>query len=333
LSYAAIIRYAGDHIFDKLFLVLLFCSIFFSANAIPASDETTLNSLSLKDYIQPNVFYCGPTAIYLLMEYWGMENIDFNELVELMMSKTMKGTSNSSMVYHTRKYGLDAYSFTGSITLLQKLLLLKIPVIVLQDLKKGIKLGHFRIVTGVDNEKKIVRIKDPARKGIKKMGYQKFISLWDRGTSINNKRWAMIVIPAFFELNLSEITDSPLTALNRGSYFYSRFDFVNACKEFSEAVKNNPDNPDALKYYAQALIRLKSYEKALAIINKLIALRPSDAVVNDLMGLYYFYTGKYDMSLLYLKKANRLNRDSRENAYIKLHYEMVKKYMENREPK
>jgi tetratricopeptide (TPR) repeat protein len=265
------------------------------------------------------------------MEYWGMENIDFNELVELMMSKLMKGTSNSSMVYHTRQYGLDAYSFTGSIKLLQKLVLLKIPVIVLQDLKKGIKLGHYRIVIGVDSEKKMLWIKDPARKGIKKMGYQKFISLWERGTSINNKRWAMIVIPVFYKLNVSDVTDSPLSALNLGSYFYSRFDFLNACKEFGEAVKNNPDNPDALKYYAQVLIRLKSYEKALVIINKLITQRPSDAVVNDLMGLYYFYTGKYDLSLLYLKKANRLNRDSRENIYIKLHYKMVKKYIEEQE--
>jgi tetratricopeptide (TPR) repeat protein len=265
------------------------------------------------------------------MEYWGMENINFNELVELMFSKAMKGTSNSSMVYFAQQYGLNAYSFAGNIKLLEKILLLRIPVIVLQDLKKGIKLGHFRIVTGLDVEKNLVWVKDPARKGIQKMKYRKFLSLWERGTSINNNCWALIVIPAFLEFSIEEVVNSPLTALNRGSYFYSRFEYLSAGMEFRKAYEKNPDNSDVLKYYAQVLIRLKNYKIALEIIKKLIALKPRDAVANDLMGLYYFYTGQYGQALLFLKKAALLNRNSKDNRFIKLHYEMVKKYVEEQE--
>lgn len=323
----------GDDIPEKIFVILLFCFTFFPGITMPAAVNTVPDSLTLKDYIQPNVFYCGPTAIYLLLDYWGMEHVDFNKLVESMFSKTMKGTSNSSMVHYTYQYGLNAYSFTGNIKLLEKLLLLKIPIIVLQDLKKGIKLGHFRIVTGINAEKKKVWVKDPARKGIQKMKYRKFLSLWKRGTSINNNCWALIVIPAFLEFDLDEVVNSPLTALNRGSFFYSRFDYLNAGLEFKRAFEKNPGNSDVLKYYAQVLIRLKNFEMARGIIMKLITLRPRDAVANDLMGLFFFYTNQYDQALLYLKKANRLNRDSKDNRFIKLHYEMVKQYVEEHESK
>lgn len=309
-------------------MILLLCFTCIAGTVISESDDISQDSLSLKDYIQPNIFYCGPTVIYLLMEYWGMEHINFNKLVELMFSKAMKGTSNSSMVYYTQQYGLNAYSFTGNIKLLEKILLLRIPVVVLQDLKKGIKLGHFRIVVGFDTRKKILWVKDPARKGIQKMNYRKFISLWERGTSINNNRWALIVIPEFFEFSVKEVTHSPLTALNRGSFFYSRFNYINAGMEFKRAFEQNPNDSDVLKYYAQVLIRLKNYKTALGIIKKLITLRPEDAVAYDLMGLYLFYTGQYDQALLLLKKAVRLNRDSKDNSFIKIHYKMVKKYVE-----
>jgi tetratricopeptide (TPR) repeat protein len=265
------------------------------------------------------------------MEYWGMENVCFDELVGLTFSKTIRGTSNSSMIFFPEQYGLRAFSFTGDFKLLQKLLSNKIPVIVLQDFKKGFKLGHFRVVIGMELEKKLILVKDPAKKKIQKMKWDKFQALWERGNSINNNRWAMIVIPEFFDFQIEEIYHSPLTALNRGTYYYQRFDYPNACIEYEKAYKKNKTNVDVLKYYAQVLIRLKNHDLALGITQRLIKLDPDDAVAYDLLGLNYFYTGHYDQALIYLKKAVQLNKDSKNNSFIDLHYEQVKKYVEEKE--
>ncbi|MCK4836406.1 MAG: C39 family peptidase [Candidatus Aminicenantes bacterium] len=289
--------------------------------------ESSFNEiLVINEYIQPNVFFCGPTVIYLILDYWGMENVDFKKLVKLMFSESMKGTANSSMIFYPPIYGLKSYSFNGNIKLLKKLLKKRIPVIVLQNLYEGFKLGHFRIVVGMDNQKKMVYLKDPAKKKIQKMKWTKFESLWERGNSINNHKWGMIIVPEFFDFQIDEIYNSPLTALNTGTYYYRKFDYVKACAEFKKAYHKNKKNRDVLKYYAQGLIRLRHFSLASEIINQLIELVPNDPVAYDLLGLKLFYTGQYQAALIALEKAVRLNKKKTENPFIMEHYQQVKRF-------
>lgn len=267
------------------------------------------------------------------MNYWGMENVEFRKLSRFLFSQSLKGTANSSMVYFPELFGLKTYSFTGNFTLLEKLLERKIPVIVLQNYSSIIKIGHFRIVLGMDKKKQLIYLKDPAKRRILKKKYIQFRLLWERGNTINNNKWAMVMVPAFYEFALDEVTQSVLSNLNRGTYYYRKFDYINAYNEFKKAFDKKSKNKDVLKYYSQVLIRLKRYPEALKIIHNLLNLDPMDAIAYDLMGLVYFYQGNPDQALVYLEKAIKLNKNPRENRFISVHYNQVRKFVEGKKEK
>jgi len=262
-----------------------------------------------------------------------MENVKFQKVVRFLFSQSFKGTANSSMVYFPERFGLKTYSFTGSFHLLEKLVEKKIPVIVLQNYSKILKIGHFRIVVGVDKKNKLIYIKDPAKKRIYKKKYAKFRQLWERGNTINNNKWSMIMVPVFYDFNIDEITHSALSDLNRGTYHYRKFDYINAYMEFKKAFDKNSKNKDVLKYYSQVLIRLKNYKQALNIIQNLLRLDPLDPVTYDLMGLVHFYLGNQNQALVFLEQAVKLNKNTRENEFIIIHYKQVKKFVEGKKQK
>jgi tetratricopeptide (TPR) repeat protein len=287
--------------------------------------------LKMGDYTQPNIFYCGPTAIFLIMDYWGMENTDFSRLVDFLFQKELMGTANSNMVFCPRLFGLKSYSFTGDYELLKRLLQKKIPVIVLQNFSRAVKLGHFRIVVGMDSRKNRILIRDPAKKKIRKMKFSRFSRLWERGNTINNHRWAMILLPEFIDFRDEAIENSVLTELNIGTFYYRHFDYWNAYTAFKEAYKRDGKNTDVLTYFAQVLIRLKNFDESFRVIRELMEQKPEDPVAYDLLGLAFFYTGDYHQALKNLGKAVQLNKNSRENNFIIDHYNLVKTFMEDRD--
>lgn len=322
----------GDHfIWAKLFFFLGVLWFMFVAALPVYSGFRSPVILELEDYTQPNVFYCGPTAIYLVMNYWGLENIDFKYLANFLFQKEVKGTANSSMMFCPRLFGLKSYSFTGHLALLKGLLDQKIPVIVLQDLSKHIKLGHYRIVVGMNSHQNRILLRDPGKKKIRKMKLDRFIRLWERGNNPNNHQWAMILLPSFIDFSDESVKNSVLTDLNIGTYYYRHFDYPNAFEAFKKAYDKDRKNQDVLKYYAQVLIRLKNYDQATGIINELISLDPRDPVAYDLMGLTLFYTGHYEQALNNLTLAKELNPDPNENTFIINHYNLVKKFIEDRQ--
>lgn len=289
--------------------------------------------LRLETYTQPNVFLCGPTVIYLLLDYWGLENTHFKKLSSRIFSPSIMGTPNSSMVFCTEGFGLTSYSFSGSKMVLKELIKKGIPVIVLQNLRKNLKVGHFRIVVGMDTVRQnhVVYVKDPAEKRIKKMNWNRFESLWKRGRSINNNRWSMVILPTFIEPDIDEIRDSPLTELNKGSYFYRKFDYVRACVYFKKAFEKSRDNPDVLQYYAQGLIRLKRYTLASEMVERLLNLDSHNPIAYDLKALIHFYRGEHRQSLVAIEKAVKFNKKNRDNSFIDEHYQQIRRFVMEKE--
>ncbi len=65
--------------------------------------------------------------------------------------------------------------------------------------------------------------------------------------------------------------------------------------------------------------------------NELVGLMFSKAIRGTSNSSMIFFPGDYDKALICLKKAVQLNKDSKENSFIGLHYEQVKKYVEEKE--
>lgn len=103
-------------------------------------------------------------------------------------------------------------------------------------------------------------------------------------------------------------------------------DYGNALKYYVYAIKADSNNISALNNYAMICYKMKQYNKAIEVLNKAIELSPFNPEAYHHMGIINReYIGDLDMSLLYLKKALRLDAKYPLNAYqVALTYKDMK---------
>lgn len=78
-------------------------------------------------------------------------------------------------------------------------------------------------------------------------------------------------------------------------------------KDFKEALKISPDQPDVLNYLAYSwLTQNRNLEEARTMLERAVAARPDDAHIIDSMGWAYFMLGDYKSAVEYLEQAAEL---------------------------
>lgn len=94
--------------------------------------------------------------------------------------------------------------------------------------------------------------------------------------------------------------------------------WLQAEKDFVEALNLNPDNPYILNYLGYSwLDRNKNIKEALNLLETAVDIEPSDAYIVDSLGWAYYLSGVFDKSIYYLEKAvSLLPNDATLNDHL-----------------
>ena len=138
--------------------------------------------------IQQDAFFCGPTAIAMVMQ-WAGSDIQQDQIAELAFSPRAKGTYQADMIGSSRRLGQLAVEISTFDQLLTEVAAGH-PVIVFQNLGLGIApVWHYGVVTGYDLERDAVYL-NSGQEDQMVLPFDLFQRTWQRGGN-----WALVVLP------------------------------------------------------------------------------------------------------------------------------------------
>ncbi|MFZ5933052.1 MAG: C39 family peptidase [Patescibacteria group bacterium] len=128
---------------------------------------------------------CGPATLSMILSWYGT-NVSQKELADAMRPyQNPTGDDDDKTIFTSefadwaQKYGYQALSrVNGDIELLKRFTANGIPVVVKTWLRVGEDIGHFRIVRGFDEEKRVIIQDDSYHGPDKRISYFDFLSLW-----------------------------------------------------------------------------------------------------------------------------------------------------------
>jgi len=139
---------------------------------------------------------------------------------------------------------------------------------------------------------------------------------WEYGTAMV-LWWRKAVFQAYRTLAKSTNEGIADAHVIRSQMALNKHQLGEALREAEQALKLNPNDVDALKAKAGALIYSGQYEEGRKLANRVIRLDP--VVIAEplyLIGLSYFATGAYDKSVDYIKRA--IENDPTTALYVRL---------------
>jgi Flp pilus assembly protein TadD len=128
-------------------------------------------------------------------------------------------------------------------------------------------------------------------------------------------------------LTIAQNEQQPSTAkdyVKRGLAFERKGDLDRAIKDYSQAIKLAPDDPDGYNNRGLALLDKRKFDEAIVDFTKIISLRPQEAKYYFNRGLAYLEKGVFDSALPDFNQAISLNPQlsrlylGRAQAYRKL---------------
>ncbi|MBP7785722.1 C39 family peptidase [Patescibacteria group bacterium] len=241
---------------------------------------------------------CGPATLSMAMAWYGVK-VSQEELAKNMRPfQHPKGDNDDKTIFTyefvnwANEYGLEAIGrVNGDIELLKKFISNGIPVVVKTWLKPNEDIGHFRFVTGYDENKQIIVQDDSYEGPNKKIGYYDFLSMWqvfnysyvvvytsdlkDKVESIIGEEvdekiaWENALKRAEEETLKDENNLYPHFNISTASYHLG--DYERSVKEY-EKIENNL--PRRMLWYQiepiKAYQELGDYDKVFEIIEKIL---------------------------------------------------------------
>lgn len=128
---------------------------------------------------------CGPATLSMMLSWYG-QKVSQTELGEKMRPfQNPEGDNDDKTIFTyefvdwTKKYGFESFGrVNGDIELLKTFTTNGIPVVVKTWLHVNDDIGHFRIVRGFDESKKVIIQDDSFEGPNKKISYFDFLSMW-----------------------------------------------------------------------------------------------------------------------------------------------------------
>jgi tetratricopeptide (TPR) repeat protein len=99
---------------------------------------------------------------------------------------------------------------------------------------------------------------------------------------------------------------------NRGLDHLKKKEYSEATRLFQEALKIEPDFPDALNNLGKALESSGKDDEAIADFDKALKLAPQDAAIHSNKGLALFHERKFEESIASYRKAIEIHSDFAE---------------------
>lgn len=211
--------------------------------AADARDQSPPSSYILKDYPRvkqlPN--YCGPAVLATVLQYWGRSDQDQEMVGKSVYDPKIKATNGADLLFYARSIGFSAYSFNGSISSLKRLISQGLPIIVLQEMDKKDRSGHFRVVIGYSDRREEFHILDPYELDRTQMSYSDFSDLW-----AGKGNWGVLVLPADKDKLAAGLKErNPVVHLDLAQAYYRRGDYDDADREIRMALKLEPSSSSA----------------------------------------------------------------------------------------
>ena len=139
---------------------------------------------------------CGAASIAMVMQYWQLQQgqlrrstTEAAQIQRDLHSDAAHGIYASDMVRYFQQNGYDTFAFAGNWLDLKQHLEKGRPLIA--ALKPGSKLPlHYVVVAGLDQERQLVLLNDPAQRKLLKEDRSRFEQEW-KGA----ERWTLLALP------------------------------------------------------------------------------------------------------------------------------------------
>lgn len=185
--------------------------------------------------------YCGPACLASVMRHYGAQ-ISQESIGREVYDSDSGATNGADLLYFARRHGYAAYSWNTSIEDVKRKLSRGTPVIVLQQNSLTDTSGHYRILTGCDDDRGVFRVIDPYYEEITELGYAECRKLWEK-----KGFWALVVAPADQDPYRHELgAGNPVVHMDLAYAFYKRRMYSEALDEANLALAIQPRNTHAM---------------------------------------------------------------------------------------
>ncbi len=159
-----------------------------TAEMLSARMERGLLLLDVPFFPQPEGL-CGPASLASVLHFW-KRTTSVEEIKQAIYLPQLNGALGIDLTLFARREGFLADFFTGNLTDLRDRLAAGIPPIVFLNLgNRFFPVGHFIVVTGIDEEREEV-IAHSGSEANKPIPYQTFLAAWKK-----TDYWTLRVVP------------------------------------------------------------------------------------------------------------------------------------------
>ncbi len=144
---------------------------------------------------QADPYWCGPASLSMVLGYWGCE-MNQSEIAAHVYDPESKLTFILNMTMFPRELGFQSEAITpANIERLKVYISEGIPLIVLQKFSYDNPYGHFRVVTGYDEEERMMTTYDPLLGINYTLSYKAFSDMWQPGSTFTTVNWTLVIVP------------------------------------------------------------------------------------------------------------------------------------------
>jgi tetratricopeptide (TPR) repeat protein len=233
-----------------------------SSNIDPSSTNVNLKepgNYALLD--NPNHVYqtfnnCGPATLSMILSWYGID-VDQQELGNKMRPyQNPQGDNDDKTIFTyefvdwAKKYDLEAIGLVnGDIELLKKFTANGIPVVVKTWLNPGEDIGHFRIVRGFNEDKKVIIQDDSYQGPNKEIAYFDFLGMWQPF----NYNYMIIYTPAQKDIIKAIVKEE----------INSQTAWENALERAKLEKQKDPESPYPSFNISTAAYHLRDYQRSV----------------------------------------------------------------------
>lgn len=171
----------------KLFTALLLCGVMLAADSPGVWLDVP--------FVKQEKDGCGAASVAMVMQYWLRQqqkpetDADPVAIQRTLYSKEGHGIYASDLQHYFQDHGFQTFSFAGTWENLNRQLSQGRPLIV------ALKIGghgpeHYEVVVGLEGEKSMVLVNDPAQRKLLKQDWATFEKQWSAAS-----RWTLFVVP------------------------------------------------------------------------------------------------------------------------------------------
>ena len=139
---------------------------------------------------------CGAASIAMVMQYWSRQQAkpelgaDARTIQRLLYSAAGHGIYASDLEHYLQEHGFQTFSFQGGWDDLKQHLEKGRPLIVAVKPSHRNPEAHYVVVTGLDWERRLVMINDPAQRKLLKEEWLRFEKQW---SAVG--KWTLLAVP------------------------------------------------------------------------------------------------------------------------------------------